>query len=483
MGRGYQRRPSPAPFGRWRPLGGRTEAMNGRGPAPFGSLAPGVASRATGPAKPRPSGWVPPRMPRSTIAFAFLLGLGACGGPARQAGERSVRGPAPEAPGRSGLRCEDPPEPTLPRGRGPASLRLRVTRIPPGPVGLGQGFGVWSGRAFLIFGGAEPEVPPPAGARSPGDHGRWVESPGAAGWAGVAGHAFDPDAGSWRALPGALPADSTALDSAAWHCGAVFGITRSGTAYRYDPEAGTTTTVAPGAPAHCQGPRIATRGTEAMIFGCGGCEGHVYDAATDTWRAMGHRGDPIDWTGVSCAGLPTAVAGDRFVVLRRYRGVAGGAWNLRTGAWERVAEDGSPEQITAGPVSDGRAVYVVGQRGSRAGIYRYDLERRAWAVQPLPGVCGQGTAFALRDGVLVEAGGAPESGDAVCGYDLVHGAALAGVSPFPEGRPTVTVFGGDRVMLWAQRRGTGHGAGEMPRTPTHWIDDAGWLVDVSVRRP
>jgi hypothetical protein len=385
----------------------------------------------------------------------------------------------------SALRCEAPP-PTvaLPAAAAPATLRFEVEEIPAGPIGLGRATGTWSGTELLIFGGAHPEEPQPAGARSAGDHGRWRESAPGTPWRDVAGYAYDPAQRSWRPLPGTAPSDAEPTDAVAWHCGRAFLLTRHGTGYRYDPETGETTpTATEGAPVGCRGQHLWTRGSLAMVFGCEGCSGRVYDANTDSWSEMGSRGEPIPWGNQRCDGLPTVLVEERLVVLRQYRGVAGAIWDLRTKQWTAITEAGSPEQVNAGPVTDGRALYLAGQVGPEPGLFRYDLETRAWSRRPLPtGVCNLGQHTALEGGVLVQAGGVSPL-PAVCGYDLVNGAVANGAQAARrEVGDVLTVIADGRVFGWGQWRGTGHGDGEMPRVPTHWTENFGRVIRFEVAR-
>lgn len=417
------------------------------------------------------------------------LWVAGCGGAPVHEAPNADRGDATRGSGTRGsastLRCEaPPPSRELPTTAAPATLRFTAEEMPPGPIGLGHATGTWSGTELLIFGGARPEEPPPAGARSEGDHGRWRESTAGTSWQSVAGYGYDPEQRRWRPLPGAPPPDAEPTDAVAWHCGRAFLLTRHGTGFRYDPSTGETTpTAREGAPVGCRGQRILTLGSLAMVFGCEGCRGRVYDASTDSWSEMGSRGEPIAWGNQRCDWLPTVLAGEQFVVLRRYRDVAGAIWDVRTKAWTAITEEGSPEQVNVGPVSDGRALYVAGQAGTEAGLFRYDLETRTWSRRPLPtGVCNLGQHATLEGGVMVQAGGVAPS-PAVCGYDLVNGAIATGTQPARgEVGDVLTVIADGRVFGWGQRRGTDEGHGEMPRVPTHWTESFGRVVRFEVVR-
>lgn len=198
----------------------------------------------------------PARALRRGASLAWALATSACcGGPERDAGATSG-GERPSA--YADVRCEDdaspvgrPPEAPL----GPATVRFTSTAVAPGPVGLTYAVAVWTGREHLLFGGATPSTPAPAGTRAAGGHGAWVESPPGAPWSSI-GWALDPVLGTWRALPGNAPPGSTGTDAVAWHCGRAFILTASGAGYRYDPTTGDTrATSTVGAPEHCSGQR------------------------------------------------------------------------------------------------------------------------------------------------------------------------------------------------------------------------------------
>jgi hypothetical protein len=367
----------------------------------------------------------------------------------------------------------------VPAGAPPAAVDFQVLKVPRGPVGLARAAATWTGSEFLIFGGTEPETPRAPGNRT-SNYGRWVESPQGTGWSTVVGYGYDPTRGRWRRLPGSPLAGSAPSDPVAWHCNRAFVMTRSGAGYLYDPVSGQTSSVSTqGAPRGCVGTRIESHGSLALLWGCGGCSGKVYDASTDTWTDMGTAGDPVEWSA-PCDWLPGVMAGDNFVVLRKYRGPTGGIWNVRTRHWERIPEEGSPEQVNADPVSDGHSVFVLGQRGSTSAIYRYDIAERTWSQMPLPtGLCSLGTATALRNGVLLQAGGTDPAAT-LCAYDLVHGGYVGTANAHVEG--TVTLFGKDHLFVWARDRWTGHGDGEMPRTPTRWIENDGNLIHFRITR-
>ncbi len=408
--------------------------------------------------------------------------MGACGAAAVGGASATGEGREHASIAFDDVRCEASEAAAGGAHAAPATVRFTSTPIAPGPVGLTYASAAWSGREHLLFGGATPSTPEPPGTPSAGDYGVWVESPTGAPWTSI-GWALDPALGTWRVLPGDAPPGSAGTDPVAWHCGRAFILTAGGAGYRYDPESGAMrATSTDGAPEHCSGRRIVTHGPLALVWGCDGCAAHVYDASADRWETLRPGDDVLPSAGTRCDWLPTAVVAGRFAVMRRYRDRAGALLDLGTRTWSPIAESGAPESVLAGPVGDASALSVTGQTGSVAGVYRLDLSTGTWSHTDLrDGVCNLGSVSSYVDGVLVSAG-EHAALPMACAYDLARGAHAGEAARGASSASTVTSVGDGHVFFWSRVSGTGHGDGEMPRTPTHWIENAARVVTFEITR-
>jgi hypothetical protein len=428
------------------------------------------------------------RVPRLLVLAASLLVTSvACGGP------HATTGPDGALSGGVASGCDSDAlaRPIPPTGNGAATVTFGLTPVPRGPIGVREASGVWSGKEFLVLGGANPVMPGPPGSQTP-FHSVWAESPAGETWSGSWGFAFRPSTGTWRKLPGLTPPHALPVNPIAWHCGRLFLLTATGAGYRYDPDSGTTTeTSLAGAPRGCQGVTLHTLGQKVLVWGCQTCEGQVYDAGTDRWTSMGTEGDAVGPAEAftSCNAGRTALVGDRFLAfgmrIQAPTSIVGAVWRPSTRRWEAVPSAGAPEHLVSNLVSDGKdSVHVIGTRGPVASVFRYDLEARAWSSQPLAsGVCNLGLEAMLTSGILVQAGdGSRTGGAAACAYDTIHGGHVASTPPTVLTDPIVAIPGGGRLFLWGERQGTGHGAGESPVTPTEALRNDGVLVDLTVTR-
>lgn len=320
--------------------------------------------------------------------------------------------------------------------------------LPPAPiVPRIEAAAVWTGREMIVWGGLDPA----RGHRPLGD-----------------GAAFEPAAGTWRAIAQA-PLTPTAAPGAVWTGREVlvWGPTRGGAAAAaYDPAEGTWRTLTP-PPRVNRGAVTVWTGREMIVWGghhrdgTPANAGAAYDPARDRWRTVA----PAPVAGrFRHGGVWT---GREMIVWRGSVGDGAGAGYLADGAaydpardrWRLVATGPSGSREPAAALWTGKTMVVLGGvtgdngRTSRA-VASYNPSRDRWRRLPNLGLLGL-TSFAWAGDQIVGWGTQAAHPVALNPRNAISLALPA--APGRLGVDAAAVWTGKQLIIWG-----GHDGNEVP---------------------